>query len=437
MKTNYFGAFAVVSSVAVISALASAAQAKNPEIAPAPLGTCDGTKWSGLMLGKTSARDIKSQFKTGRSDLPMSLELAQPRGTAQKIFVLFSDKHDESPVAALLLRYSNDGPDLADLRRAVGVPEQDYYQTGRLENWKIATFPSKGIVAFELTASDRQTVPVIMLCSPGSIAAACRGLSRTVQPVVERLDPHANEPREMTFGIASVSTDLKGLELKDGEKQRLERTMIDTTAGGTMRYAYGARGSYITTVTGSFTRDKGGSLSVTSTISGYGPYGLVTSTGSAYKSLPAQKTLADLYSDANSNNYTVALYEALEKSSAAFRSAMLASGSPPIETLRLQKWQQLQERLRSSLPATFAAAPAPVAPPVVPVPHSAPATVPAPVQSLFTFANGAQTVGNLISFDGSTYTVSTPKGMRQFKAAAIKSITALVSNQAALPTAPR
>ena len=54
----------------------------------------------------------------------------------------------------------------------------------------------------------------------------------------------------------------------------------------------------------------------------------------------------------------------------------------------------------------------------------APATAAAP-QSLFTFANGAQTVGTLLGFDGSVYTVSTPKGMRQFKKAAIVSIRAL------------
>ena len=48
-----------------------------------------------------------------------------------------------------------------------------------------------------------------------------------------------------------------------------------------------------------------------------------------------------------------------------------------------------------------------------------------PFHSLFTFANGAQTIGTMISFDGAVYTVNTPKGMRQFKAAAIKSIQIL------------
>ena len=73
-----------------------------------------------------------------------------------------------------------------------------------------------------------------------------------------------------------------------------------------------------------------------------------------------------------------------------------------------------------------------VADPIVPI--VAPA---APAQSLFTFANGAQTVGTMISFDGSTYTVSTPKGMRQFKAAAIKSIQALDPSSITTSTAQR
>lgn len=50
---------------------------------------------------------------------------------------------------------------------------------------------------------------------------------------------------------------------------------------------------------------------------------------------------------------------------------------------------------------------------------------PVTFQSLFTFANGAQTVGTMTGFDGVVYAVNTPKGMRQFKAAAIKSIQIL------------
>jgi len=86
------------------------------------------------------------------------------------------------------------------------------------------------------------------------------------------------------------------------------------------------------------------------------------------------------------------------------------------------------------------AAPAPItpaAPPAVAPASFAPASVvpAAPPQSLFTFANGAQAVGTLISFDGSSYTVSTAKGMRQFKKAAIVSIHALTATPVAAATA--
>ena len=76
-------------------------------------------------------------------------------------------------------------------------------------------------------------------------------------------------------------------------------------------------------------------------------------------------------------------------------------------------------------PVPVATAPKPpvVAPAVTPA-ALAPAPA-APTQSLFTFANGAQAIGTLLSFDGSFYTVSTTKGMRQFKKAAIVSIRPL------------
>ena len=62
---------------------------------------------------------------------------------------------------------------------------------------------------------------------------------------------------------------------------------------------------------------------------------------------------------------------------------------------------------------------------------AAPMPVPAPPLSQFTFLNGSLATGTLISFDGSTYTVSTSKGMRRFRAAGIKSIQALGSATAA------
>lgn len=73
----------------------------------------------------------------------------------------------------------------------------------------------------------------------------------------------------------------------------------------------------------------------------------------------------------------------------------------------------------------MSALPPAAAPPVRPVSVTAPMPVSAPPLSQFTFLNGSQATGTLIRFDGSTYTVSTPKGMRRFRAAGIKSIQTL------------
>ena len=72
-------------------------------------------------------------------------------------------------------------------------------------------------------------------------------------------------------------------------------------------------------------------------------------------------------------------------------------------------------------------APSPYAAPILPAAPAVPVVIPAsavaaPAQSVFIFANGAQAVGTLISFDGASYTVSTAKGMRKFTAAAIKAV---------------
>jgi hypothetical protein len=80
------------------------------------------------------------------------------------------------------------------------------------------------------------------------------------------------------------------------------------------------------------------------------------------------------------------------------------------------------------------AAPAPVIP-AAPVSFApAPVLPAAPPQSVFVFANGARAVGTLISFDGSLYTVSTTKGMRKFKAAAIKAVYPITTTPSAVTT---
>jgi len=91
-------------------------------------------------------------------------------------------------------------------------------------------------------------------------------------------------------------------------------------------------------------------------------------------------------------------------------------------TLKLKDVKKILLSVSTQPTDVIVSAPAPPVQPAVVI--SPPPTVPS-FHSLFTFANGAQTVGTMTGFDGAVYTVSTPKGVRQFKAAAIRSIQSL------------
>ena len=101
-------------------------------------------------------------------------------------------------------------------------------------------------------------------------------------------------------------------------------------------------------------------------------------------------------------------------------------------TLKLKDVKKILLSVSTQPTDVIVSAPAPPVQPAVVI--SPPPTVPS-FHSLFTFANGAQTVGTMTGVDGAVYTVSTPKGMRVFKAAAIKSIQVLA--QAAAPKLQR
>ena len=91
-------------------------------------------------------------------------------------------------------------------------------------------------------------------------------------------------------------------------------------------------------------------------------------------------------------------------------------------TVKLQDVKQIILTTEAASPLVAALLPpAAVAPPP-------PAASP---QSVFTFKNGSQAVGTLLSFDGTAYAVRTPKGMRRFNFAAIKTIAALPNPAAA------
>jgi hypothetical protein len=343
-----------------------AVKRKPEDFVPADLNSFDGSSWAGLTLGQLTREDLQSQFKVKkdhhsflfikiRSETadPNAVQLSLPKNSPMQVFALFNGKGKDATLEAIRIDYAlGNAQETSDLEEAFHEKGANYYEAGRMEDWRIFAF-HRGVIAFVMSEAGRSSVPTLMLVSPQSLNASLNGLSREFQPVLVQNDPHANEPRVMEFGTVSFDVNLSGLYLKNKEKENIEDSMRSATAGGTMRYREGAPGGYTGSLSGTWTARKGGSITITFEIRGDGPYGPVQGTGTSYKSMPAIKKIEDEYSDTKSINYTVGLYEARANAEKEFKSNMLSSGPPPVETFRLASWQRLQEKFRQSSGETF------------------------------------------------------------------------------------
>jgi hypothetical protein len=139
----------------------------------------------------------------------------------------------------------------------------------------------------------------------------------------------------MYFGTTRVNDNLQGnIKIDEKDIARQEREMKDATADGTMRYREGASGSYIVDASGSKKSNEVGSLNVTVTISGNGPYGPISAEGLGFASMPGGVELAlDIL-------YSKALKDATEMAQSNFAVAMKNAGLPPLPQVREESWRR-------------------------------------------------------------------------------------------------
>lgn len=338
------------------------ARDKRPFIAPASLATFDGATWSGLTLGKTTREEIEKQLRTRdyhggvlglvfHDDVRVmrsSIELTPEKKSPTNIELLMSSDKKEAVLVGIMALNAEGGANLDELANSAGEAGVDCYYNGRLEDWRYVVYPQKGIVAFVAREAGHDRVHCVALCLPPAIKALTRYGKDKPTAIEERIDPNAEKPRVMDFGLASLTVNVRGVTMEERERRREERALQYATAHDTIRYRPGATGTYLVTVSGQVDQQKGGSLTVECKISGDGPYGLVTASGSSTKSLPAVKRIEDAYSEAESTNYTIALYEARSKAEREFADAMKNSGPPPLWTIRADLWRSAQELIRFS-----------------------------------------------------------------------------------------
>ena len=323
----------------------------RPLFEGAPLESIDEQGWSGLQFGVTTLTSVKKQFDVAKSDMEPATQIKQGKKPAREVHLLWNDKGKESPLVAIALRYSAGNElDLDELQSALKQQGQALYARERFEEWRVQTFPDKGVVAW-VTGEARPKVVLMMVIAPGRLRGWQRQQPLNVEatPIAIRVDPNAEKPRIVEFGSTSVRVTLDGpYVMKDKEKAREEAELRSRTANGAIRYRAGAAGSYDIEIGGKWKAEKGGSMTITCTIAGEGPYGPIKVSGSAYKSLTGK--VANLMTSEASLNYSLGLLDARASAERAVSLALLAQGPPPLSTLRLAAWDRMIADLRTTAP---------------------------------------------------------------------------------------
>lgn len=335
----------------LILAFTSNAHAKERPLWPVPaLSAFNGSSWGNLQLGRTTFKQVQANYETGKGAYESSTELTQPKDAPIRIDCLWNKVGDEEILGAITVRFTANAPSRSEIQRLFDSEEKDtrdYYQRGRYEDWRVAQYTSKGIAAFGLRNGDFETIPVLLLANPNSLTSIGQYLTEEPMPVEERQDPNANRERVMEFGTIDVTLD-DDLDLSEGEKWRTRDRIKDAEAGGTIRYYRGGDGSYRVTMYGSKKRD-GGSVNVTVSIAGDGPYGPLSASGSGsdtWKWRNKEDSRHDKEQDKVVDSYRNALREARRAAENSFAQAMRNAGPPSLASIREGQWSSLINTVR-------------------------------------------------------------------------------------------
>jgi hypothetical protein len=347
----------------IVAALAQQVHAKPMWTIPA-LSTFKGNQWGDLQLGRTTFKQIRERYETGKGAYERSTELSQPKNNPVRVDLMWVKQGDDEVLRAITVRFLTAGPRIEEIGRLCTTeqdPPETFFLPGRFEDWTAVRFAPRGVAAFTVREGEIVTAPLLLLTTPGALDILPRRLSSQFTSVERRIDPHADEPKIMEFDEIEVDVDLDDkLQLPYGEKRRTVDQIEDASAGGTIRSRSRGDGSYKVKVTGNDRQNKGGFIYATVTISGNGPYGLITATGSGSDSWSwsSNERKENRYRDSRAleskvrDAYRDAMSDARDAAEKSFAQQMRDSGPPPLWYVREAQWADIVNDARYWTPLT-------------------------------------------------------------------------------------
>jgi hypothetical protein len=336
----------------IVAALTQQVQAKPMWTIPA-LSTFNGSQWGDLRLGSTTFKQIRDRYETGKGAFERSTELSQPKNHPVRVDLLWIKQGEDEVLRAITVRFLTAAPRVEEIGRLYSTeqdPPETFFLPGRYEDWTTVSFKPRGVAAMTMREGEMVTAPLLLLTTPESLDTLPRRLSSQFTTVERRVDPHEDEPKIMEFDDIDVDIDLDDdLQLPYGEKRRTVDQIEDANAEGTIRSRSRGDGSYKVKVTGNARGSKGGSIYASVTISGNGPYGLITATGSGSDSWSwtSQERKDERYRESRAleskvrDSYRDAVTEARDAAEKSFAQQMRDSGPPPLWAVRESQWADI------------------------------------------------------------------------------------------------
>jgi hypothetical protein len=194
----------MVSSWAAAAAIAASVFAPQG-VRVEPLSAFDGRRWGDLSLNELSDPELKRQFKAGKGAVRaegMSIPTVGSSGV--RVDALMDARGAKAIMRAIRLEYIVNPPSLADLAEEFAQEPVFQWQMGRWEGWRLASFPSRGLIGVQ---GEGELEPrVWFLAAPEKAKLALTRFSKSETEIVDRPDPGENWDRVVAY--SEVSSDI-------------------------------------------------------------------------------------------------------------------------------------------------------------------------------------------------------------------------------------
>ena len=322
------------------------ALAEPPPFAADKIEAFDGKSWGGLVLGKTTQDGVKQKFKNGRGDFSTSVEVKQDKESAApyRVSALYVNKEKNAVLDGICIRYKNDtdGIPLAKMETVLGGEGEVRYAEHRYEDWKMVAYPKHGILLFVI----KDNVNMILLGYSDRVANTFPMLRDTAGEIENYQDQFRDKERVLVFGTTTATFDLKNIRLdnQSREERDIKRDLQRAASSSYLRYDPGAStgGTYSISVTARYDKDKDRDGTVTTSLSGAGPFGPLSAT----KSVTFHMYKGDDDAHLEDTRYDRAITEATRDVENDMIRQVERQQPPPVQSVRSGDWNSVIDKYR-------------------------------------------------------------------------------------------